>query len=237
MIMRFKCVLVVAGILGCSPSAPSIDVAAPTTGNSLKSPLSEADAREIARVTAEEVVARSLREAELRASKSNKITQQPADEEARLLQEAAQIAAEQEAAAGALARREEAYAMLVDSERRRVDSIREQIEAEGLARVHPEDVQWAWHGDGRDCLAHELLIAAGKPPPETEAVTIQLLGLEGASLIEFYCLDPLEQLQRIGLARQLRALDTGISDAVIIRFRHDPFLKPLIAEYMKGREK
>jgi hypothetical protein len=237
MIMRFKCVLVVVGILGCSPSAPSLDVAGPAAGDSSGASLSEADTRQIAAEVAEEVVARALREAEKRAAKSTKTSVQPADEEARLLQEAAQIAAEQEAAANALARRMEAYAMLVESERRRVDAIREQIEAEGLARVHPEDVQWAWHGDGRDCLADELLIAAGKPPPETDGITIQLLRLEGASLIEFYCLDPLEQLQRIGLARQLRALDTSISDEVIIQFRHDPFLKPLIADYMKGRDK
>jgi hypothetical protein len=235
--MRLTFYLVAAVLFGCSPAAPPREIASPVDAGSNPPTLSEADVREIARMTAEEVVARAFHDAEKRAQPSKTNGQTSPDPEALLLQEAARIAAEQEAAANALARRQEAYAMLVESERRRVDAIREQIENEGLARVPPEDVQWAWHGDGRDCLADELLVAAAKPPPESDAVTINLLALEGSRLIEFYCLDPLAQLERIDLARQLRAPDADIPDEVIVRSRHDPFLKPLIAEYMKARPK
>jgi hypothetical protein len=229
--MRAILLLLAVGLIGCGRAAPP-EVASPTTPS--RPSLSESDARRIAQEAAEQVVARTVREIQLKAAYKSK--QDPKTTAAEEQPAGVAAGAIDETAAEAEARRHEAYLMLVASERQRVDAIRQDLNERGLARVHPEDVRWAWRGDGRDCLAEDLLAAARKPPPDSEADMIQLLRLDGATLIEFYCLEPLDQLQRIQIAKQLRALDRTIPDETIIESRRDPFLKPLIAEYMKAMQ-
>jgi hypothetical protein len=199
----------------------------PATGSTVtESTLSEADVRALAESAAERVVERMQLEERNRRIQS-------AQEDARRAREAT-AEAEKESAADAVHRSEEAYWQLVPSERARVDAIRERIASAGLPRLDHEDVRWAWQGDGQGCLRADLLAAAEQALPHVEADTA-LLTLSKSELIEFYCLEPLEQLRRLQLAKPFHEGDPNIAEDVIIEFRNDPFLAKLVREYMKAR--
>ena len=216
-------------LVGCTAYDP-LPAESPRTEASL----SREDVREIAEEVAKEVIARSGQEAERLAQEEQERRKNSIDEQSRLEREAA-AAAEEQAIAEAVERSEEAYLLLVPSERMRVDTIRERIAKVGLAKLEHEDVQWAWQGEGHDCLRAELLIAARKSHDQLEADTASL-GLTDAELIEFFCLEPLEQLRRLHLAPRLLA-DESLEEEVIIEFRRDPFLGKLVTQYMKGKQK
>jgi hypothetical protein len=216
-------------VLGCTAYEP-LPVESPRTEASL----TEDDVREIAEEVAKEVIARAGKEAEHRTLEEQKRRKTTVDEQARREREAA-AAAEEQAIAEAVERSEEAYLLLVPSERRRVDAIRERIAKVGLTKLEHEDIQWAWQGDGHDCLRVELLAAAHKSQDQLEVDTASL-GLSDAALIEFFCLEPLEQLRRLHLAQRFLAGD-AIEEEVIIEFRRDPFVGKLVAAYMKAQTK
>jgi hypothetical protein len=216
-------------LIGCTAYDP-LPAESPRTEASL----SKDDVREIAEEVAKEVITRTGQEAERRAKEQQERSKNSIDEQARSERDAA-AAAEEQAIAEAIERSEEAYLLLVPSERMRADAIRERIAKVGLAKLEPEDVQWAWQGEGHDCLRAELLAAARKSQDQLEADTASL-GLTDAELIEFFCLEPLEQLRRLHLAPRLLAGES-IEEEVIIEFRRDPFLGKLVTQYMKSQQK
>jgi hypothetical protein len=227
--MRSICITASLLILGCTAHEP-VAVESPRPEASL----SEQDVRDIAEEVAEEVIARAGEREVSRAAQEQKPSTNAIDEQA-LLQHEAAAAAEEQALAEAVERSEEAYWLLVPSERKRVDAIRERLAKVGLTRLEHEDIQWAWHGDGHDCLQAELLAAARKSQDQLEADTAAL-GLTDGGLIEFFCLEPLEQLRRLHLAQRFIAGD-AIEEGVIIEFRRDPFMRKLVTQYMKGQTK
>jgi hypothetical protein len=216
--------------LGCAKAQPL-----PADTEDVATALTEAEIRDIAATAAEQAVTRIRREEQSKAEAEQRRGAKAASEDAQSARQAAEITEEQ-AAIEAVNRSEQAYWLLVPSERRRVDSIRERIRKEGLARLDHEDVQWAWQGDGQECLKLDMLTAADKQLPDVEADTASLQ-LTNSSLIEFYCLDPLEQLRRLQLAKRLVSDDTSIPEEIIIEFRHDPFLATLVSEYMLRQRK
>jgi hypothetical protein len=215
--------------VGCTAYDPM--PAEPPQGESA---LSKEDVREIAEEVAKEVITSTAKAAERRAQEEQERRKSSLSEQTRLQREAT-AAAEEQAIAEAVERSEEAYWLLVPSERMRVDAIRERIAKVGLTRLEHEDVQWAWQGDGQDCLKADLMAAARNSQDHLEADTASL-GLTDAELIEFFCLEPLEQLRRLHLAPRLLAGEP-IEDDVIIEFRRDPFLRKLVAQYMKSQQK
>ena len=224
-----SCLFACGPLLGCTAYDP-LPAEAPQTEASL----SKDDVREIAEEAAKEVIASTAKGAERHAQEETARRKKSLDEQDRLEREAT-AAAEEKAIADAIERSEEAYWLLVPSERMRVDAIRERIAKVGLARLEHEDVQWAWHGDGQDCLKAELRAAARNAQEHLEADTASL-GLTDAELIEFFCLEPLEQLRRLHLAPRLLAGD-AVEEEVIIEFRRDPFLGKLVTQYMKSQQK
>jgi len=218
---RLASVVIAATLIGCSAQD-----APPGGSRSAASTLTEGDVQNIAEKAAERVVLRVQVEEQTRRK-------QAAEDEARLARKVASTA-EQNRGADAARLSEEAYLLLVPSERARVEAIRERLAQEGLHRLEPEDLQWAWQGDGQACLRGELLTAAAQHLPKVEADTA-LLRLSPAGLIEFFCLDSLEQLRRLQLAKRFHEGDPSISDDTIIEFRYDPFLGKLVADYMKLR--
>lgn len=227
--MHLICFLVLCLVVGCSSYEP-----VPVESSEAEATLSEQEVRDIAEEVAKEVIGRVQKDAQSRAKDEQAREQKQADEKSRLQREAA-AAAEEQAIAEAVERSEEAYWLLVQSERTRVDAIRERIASLGLTKLEHEDVRWAWHGDGHDCLAAELLIAARKAQDQLEPDTAAL-GLSDTELIDFFCLEPLEQLRRLHLAKQFVSGDPMEED-VIIEFRRDPFLGKLVAHYMKSQQK
>jgi hypothetical protein len=223
------CLSACGPFLGCTAYDPL-----PAEAPQSEASLSKEDVREIAEEAAKEVIASTAKEAERRGQEEKMRRKNSLDEQARLEREAT-AAAEEKAIADAVERSEEAYWLLVPSERLRVDAIRERIAKVGLTRLEHEDVQWAWQGDGQDCLKAELLAAARNSHEHLEADTASL-GLTDAELIEFFCLEPLEQLRRLHLAPRLLAGD-AIEEEVIIEFRRDPFLGKLVTHYMKSQQK
>jgi hypothetical protein len=215
--------------LGCTAYDPL-----PAEAPQSETTVSKEEVREIAEEVAKEVIASTAKEAERRGQEEKMRRKNSLDEQARLEREAT-AAAEEKAIADAIERSEEAYWLLVPSERMRVDAIRERLAKVGLAKLEHEDVQWAWHGDGQDCLKAELLAAARNSQEHLEADTASL-GLADGELIEFFCLEPLEQLRRLHLAPRLLAGD-AIEEEVIIEFRRDPFLGKLVTQYMKSQQK
>jgi hypothetical protein len=226
---RSICISLCWLFLGCTAYDPLPDESPRTEAS-----LSKEEVREIADEVAKEVLANSAKELERRTQEEQKRRKNSIDEQARLEREAG-AAAEEQAIAEAVERSEEAYLLLVPSERMRVDAIRERIAKVGLTKLEHEDVQWAWQGEGHDCLGAELLVAARKSQDQLEADTASL-GLTDAELIEFFCLEPLEQLRRLHLAPRLLAGES-IEDEVIIEFRRDPFLGKLVTQYMKSQQK
>ena len=224
-----SCLFACGPLLGCTAYDP-LPAEAPQTEASL----SKDDVREIAEEAAKEVIASTAKGAERHAQEETARRKKSLDEQDRLEREAT-AAAEEKAIADAIERSEEAYWLLVPSERMRVDAIRERIAKVGLTRLEHEEVQWAWHGDGQDCLKAELLAAARNSQEHLEADTASL-GLTDAELIEFFCLEPLEQLRRLHLAPRLLAGD-AVEEEVIIEFRRDPFLGKLVTQYMKSQQK
>jgi hypothetical protein len=227
--MHVICFLILCLIVGCSSYEP-----VPVESSGAEATLTEQEVRDIAEEVANEVIGGVQKDAQSRAKDEQERDKKRADEESRLQHEAA-AAAEEQAIADAVERSEEAYWLLVKSERMRVDAIRERIANDGLTRLDHEDIRWAWHGDGHDCLAAELLIAARKAQDQLEADTASL-GLSDTELIDFFCLEPLEQLRRLHLAKQFVSGDP-VEDDVIIEFRRDPFLAKLVAHYMKSQQK
>ena len=229
-IARLICLSFLALIPGCSVQEPL-----PVEPTSSDLPLSEKEIREIAREVAEEVISRAQRKAKILADEEQERRKKTADEQARLAQEAT-AADEEQAVLDAINRSEESYWLLVPSERMRVDQIRKRLSEIGLAKLDHEELQWAWQGDGQDCLKVELLAAAREAQGALEPDTASL-DLTDSELIEFFCLDPLEQLRRLHLAKRLVAADDDIPEEVIVEFRRDPFLRKAVAEYMKGQTK
>jgi hypothetical protein len=229
-VVRPICVLFLTLGFGCTVQDPL-----PLEPTASDSPLTEQEIREIAAEVAEDVAVRVQQEAKSLADEEQQRRTKATDEQSRLAQEAAAVSQEQ-AIIDAVNRSEEAYWLLVPSERMRVDAIREQLSKIGLTRLDYLEIQWAWHGDGQDCLRAEFLVAASKAQGELEADTASL-GLKDAELIEFFCLDPLEQLRRLHLAKRLVAGDASIEEETIIEFRRDPFLGKLVTEYMQAQRK
>ncbi len=227
---RLCALLLAPGVFGCS-KAESL----PPESIEAVSPLTETEIRDIARNTAEQAVIRIRREEQSKAKAEQQQRAKAASEEAQLVRQTAE-STEEQAAIEAVNRSEQAYWLLVPSERLRVDAIREQIAKEGLARLDHEDVQWAWQGEGQDCLKLELLTAADKQLPAVEADTASLR-LTNTGLIEFYCLDPLEQLRRLQWAKRFVEGDDSIPEETIVEFRRDPFLATLVRDYMMQRRK
>jgi hypothetical protein len=216
-------------LLGCTAYDPL-----PAEAPQPEASLSKDDVREIAEEVAKEVIASTTKEAQRRSQEEQERRKKTINEQS-LVEREATAAAEEQAIADAVERSVEAYWLLVPSERMRVDAIRERIAKVGLTRLEHEDVQWAWQGDGQDCLRADLLAAARNSQDHLEADTASL-GLTDAELIEFFCLEPLEQLRRLHLAPRLMAGDT-IEEEVIIEFRRDPFLGKLVTQYMKSQQK
>jgi hypothetical protein len=227
---RLCAVLLAPSVIGCSKAQPL-----PPEPIEAVSPLTETDIRDIARNAAEQAVVRIRREEQNKAKIEQQHRAKAASEEAQLARQAAE-STEEQAAIEAVNRSEQAYWLLVPSERLRVDAIRQQIAKEGLARLDHEDIQWAWQGEGQDCLKLELLTAADKQLPAVEADTASL-GLTNTGLIEFYCLDPLEQLRRLQWAKRFVEGDESIPEDTIIEFRRDPFLATLVRDYMMRQRK
>jgi hypothetical protein len=227
--MRSFCISVLLLILGCTVHEP-VAVESPRS----EAALTEQDVRDIAEEVAEEVVARTGQNEEKRAAQEQKPGTNASDEQA-LLQHEAAAAAEKQALAEAVERSEEAYWLLVPSERKRVDAIRERLAKVGLNKLEHEDIHWAWHGDGHDCLQAELLAAARKSQDQLEADTAAL-GLTDSGLIEFFCLEPLEQLRRLHLAQRFIAGDS-VEEELVIEARRDPFMRKLVIQYMKDQAK
>jgi hypothetical protein len=227
--MRLVLCAIISLVVGCTAYEP-----VPVESSGGDSTLTEQEVRNIAEEVAKEVIGRAAKDAANRAKDEQAREKKSAAEKSRLEREAA-AAAEEQAIADAVERSEEAYLLLVPSERMRVDAIREGIAKAGLTKLEHEDILWAWHGDGHDCLAAELLIAARKAQDQLEADTASL-GLSDTELIEFFCLEPLEQLRRLHLAKLFVSGD-AVEEEVIIESRRDPFLGKLVAHYMKSLQK
>jgi hypothetical protein len=232
-IMRLIVLLVLWLAPGCSAHDPL-----PQQQTNSDSALTEEKIRriaeEVAREVAQQEIARAQRERDRRTKEEQQRRNKATDND-RVADEPT-AAADEQAVIDEVERSEAAYWLLVPDERIRVDAIREQLSKQGLTKLDHNDLRWAWHGDGQDCLKAELLMAARKAQGELEADTASL-GLTDFALLEFFCLEPLAQLQRLHLAKRLVAGDATIEADTIIEFRHDPFLRRLITEYMKGQAK
>jgi hypothetical protein len=225
MLMRSIATFLCVALVGCS-SAEQLPSEAPSPASPA---LTEAEVRLIARAAAFDVVAAAERDAKRQRDQQE--------------QENAAIAQAQRAHEGAIAaesileaksRRENGYLLLTASERQRVDEIREALQVEGLAAFsnrHP-DLRWGWYGEGRDALEADLLKAVESPPAAWLEAT-ELFGLEGASLLDFWCDDLLESLGRLALAQELQS-GGDLTDEMIRLGREDPLVRPLLIERLKN---
>jgi hypothetical protein len=212
-----------AAMIGCSSAEQLPSVAPPST----EPALTDADVRRIARAEAFDVGA-AERDTQRQAEKEQG---NAAAAKVRPIHEAAM---EAESILEARSRRENGYLLLTATERQRVDDIRRRLQEEGLAGFsnrHP-DLRWGWYGEGRDALEADLLEAVESPPADWSAAT-ELFGLEGASLLDFWCADLVEALDRIALAQELRS-GGELTDELVRLGREDPLVRPVLIERLKS---
>ena len=223
--MRSIAAFLYVAMIGCSAAEqlPS------ETDSSTPPALNEDEVRGIARAAAFEAIAVAERDAKRQANQEERANaaKAPSTHEA---------AIEAESILEAKSRRENGYLLLTPSERQRVDEIRTRLQEEGLSGFsnrHP-DLRWGWYGEGRDALEADLLVAVESPPADW-AVATELFGLKGASLLDFWCGDLVEALDRIALAQELRS-GGDLTDEIIRLGREDPLVRPVLLERLKNAQ-
>lgn len=224
--MKSIVTLVCITVIGCS-SAEQLPSEVPSTTSDA---LTETEVERIAREAALEVIAEAERDAQRQAE------QQQVNATIAKSQPVHEAAIEAESILEARSRRENGYLLLTATERQRVDEIRNRHQEEGLAGFsnrHP-DLRWGWYGEGRDALEADLLQAVESPPAEWSEAT-ELFGLEGISLLDFWCADLVEALDRIALAQELRS-GGELTDELIRLGREDPLVRPVLIERLKNAQ-